>query len=824
MTIPKWLLPVISIVAALAVGVAATLIGMRFASHQVQATASKTVTAPIYAPVEPGQKLSAVVGEHTGTLPGTSGSPVNGSRRQLINDVLHSADPGETIRRETTDGSGTGSGPSGSSGAPGTSPSTGTTGDDCSPSSGEPPSGCPSGIHGAVFASHMIPPFWMNVLAFPQASGVASSTPRCAADTTAGHVTIGVASDMPADFTVTYWPTGNTADRQVVPFSTDATQVAAFNAYYGGTGTGSSPVMYTCHVVTVTPGIGYTAQVGATDSVGRLATPVTLVFNGSGAPVHPELEAHTFGSNLLFASALHAPDETVQIKGVRRTAGAADCNGADVLTAYEAPTETPVGADYLNGHHILAADTARTSYAFFVPEGLDFLLCARWFPAGHATSWERSTPSYESRQSMSSPDKLLPTIALTALTVAEGTDSVDITTGSGGGIACGADFSWRRSAGHNGGIDLPVTMCSASTYGGARHDGSRYWDLSGDDTVYVRFTVNTADHHDIVHPDGYFTLDTTCAGDCHVPAPRTYITTLLDGASRATDGSVSVTISYAQGNHNGAADWVTGSVQGVVPAHPIPSAPTFDTDAMATPGPILGNLESSVTIHIASDRPVDYSVRAYEEDGYTVPGQPATCLRSGTGTVTGHLDAAGDVYLGGLCLGIAYGLEITLTDHDGNRSIWGALGTDPNGWWPGNSIFVTPSVAGTIRYDVRAYGPTPSKITGLSVGLGGSTVVDSSNPLNGSCHPAGIFNAQGSAPGAHLGQHITLYVRFTVQQSDSGNAGCHVLTGQPAQTANASIYLQLDQIDGSYDGVLVNSPTGLPLWTVHLWFDQAPSS
>ncbi len=821
MTIPKWLLPVISIVAALAVGVAATLIGMRFASHDVQTLATKPVTAPLFAPVEPGQKSSSVVGQYTGTLPGTSGSPISGSRQQLIHDVLHSADPAATIRDETTGGS------SGSSGTPGagTSPSTGTTGDDCSPSSGEPPAGCPDGIHGAVYASHMTPPFWMNVLAFPQASGVASSTPRCEADTTPGHVTIGVASDMPADFTVTYWPTGDTADRDSASFSTDATQVEVYNAYYGGTGTGPSPVVYTCHVLTVTSGTGYMAQVGATDSVGRLASPITLVFNGTGAPMHPELEAHTVGSNLLFASALHAPDETVQIKGVRRTDGAADCNGSNVLVAWEAPTETAVGTDYLNDHQILPADNARTSYAFFVPEGIDFLLCARWFPAGHATSWERSTPSYESRQSMSSPDKLLPTVTLTALSVASSTDSVDFSTGTGGGIACGGDLSWRRSAGDNGGIDLPMALCSANTYGGARHDGSRYWDLGGDDTVYVRFTVNTAAQHDIVHPDGFFHLTTACAGDCAVPAPRTYTTSLLDGASRATDGSVSVTISYAQGNHNGAADWVTGSVQGVVPAHPIPSAPTFDTDAVATPGPILGNLASSVTIHIASDRPVDYAVRAYEEDGYTVPGQPATCLRGGaSGTVTGHLDAPGDVYLGGLCLGIAYGLEITLTDHDGHRSVWGALGTDPNGWWPGNSGFVTPSVTGTIRYDFRAYGQTPSKITQLSVGFGGE-ILGGSAPLNNSCNEAGIFNAQGSASGIQLGQHVTLYVRFAVQQSDSGNAGCHPLArGYTEQIAATSIPLQLDQIDGTYDGILVNSATGRPEWSIHMWFDQAPSS
>jgi hypothetical protein len=813
MTIPKWLLPGVSIVAAIAVGVAAALIGMRFASTDVQSSPSKTVTAPLYAPVADGQKDSTQIGTQTGTLPGTDGSPISGSRQQLIHDVLRSPDPAATIRGETT-------GTSGGSGAAGAPAASGTSGDDCSPASGEPPAGCPDGIHGAIFASHMIPPLWMNALAFPQASGVSSSTPRCPADATPGHVTIGVASDLPADYTVTYWPTGDTADREVARFSTDAAQVAASAAFYSGTGTGPSPVDYSCTVLTVDPSTGYTAQVSAIDSLYRVAPVVTLLFHGGGAPQHPELEASTVGDNLLFASALHAPNETLEIKAVQRTTATADCNGSNAFAYYARADAATVTADYLNDHQLLPADTRRATYAFMVPEGTDFILCARWFRGGSAHNWERTAPLYESRQSMSSPDVLEPTVSLTAVDPAAGTGTVAISMNSSGGVECGPNYTWNRSAGSGGGLTLPVDLCGLGEFGGARSDlgMTRFWDLGTDDTMHFQFDVSSTNGLSGGTSDGYIQLHVPCVGDCRVPADERYHLSLLDGDTRATDGHVDLLVHYRQGNHNGAAAWVVGSVQGLAPTSTPPVAPAFDTDAVATPGPIVSPLASSVTIHVASDRPVDYSVRAYELDGY-----PTTCLRSGTGVVTGHLDAPADVSLGGLCLGVGYGLEITLTDRDGHRSVWGALGTDPNGWWPGNSIFTTPTVAGTIRYDFRAFGDAGSQISQLSVGLGFATVIAGSDPLNNTCHPAGIFNAQGAAAhnAARLGQQLELSVRFVLQQADGS---CHVVPHSPYVSTDVTIPLQLDQLDGSYDGVVVNSATGAPLWNIHLWFDQAPSS
>jgi hypothetical protein len=421
---------------------------------------------------------------------------------------------------------------------------------------------------------------------------------------------------------------------------------------------------------------------------------------------------------------------------------------------------------------------------------------------------------------MSSPDVLEPTVSLTAVNPAAGTGTVAISMNSSGGVECGPDYTWNRSAGSDGGLTLPVDLCGLGEFGGARSDLglTRFWDLGTDDTMHFRFDVSSANGLSGGTADGFIQLHVPCVGDCRVPADERYHLSLSDGDTAATDGHVDLVVHYRQGNHNGAAAWTVGSVQGLAPTYTPPVAPAFDTDAVATPGPVVSPLASSVTIRVASDRPVNYSVRAYELDGF-----PTTCLRSGTGVVTGHLDAPGDVYLGGLCLGVGYGLEITLTDHAGHRSIWGALGTDPNGWWPGNSIFTTPTVTGTIRYDFRAFGTGQSKISQLSVDLGDGTVIAHTDPLNNSCHPAGIFNAQGSAVhnGFHLGQHVSLYVQFVIQQADSS---CHVLADSSYLEMHGTISLQLDQLDGSYDGVVVNSATGTPLWNIHLWFDQAPSS
>lgn len=812
MTIPKWLLPVLSIVAALAVGVAATLLGMRFASADVQSSPSKTSTAPLYAPVT-GSGLSPAVGTQTGTLPGSSPTPMTGARQQLINDVLHSPDPAATIREETTGGS------AGSGGESGSAPAPAPAADPCSPSSGEPPAGCPAGVHGAIYASHMIPPFWLNAIAFPHATSTSSSTPRCPATTAAGQVTIGTASSVPADFTITYWPTATPANRQTATFQSDRAQIPAFNAYYSGTATGVSPTEYGCKVLTVDAGTAYTAQVGGVDDLDRVVSPVTVLFNGGGQPtLHPQLEAYTVGGNLLFASALHSADEIVRIKAITRTAGAANCDAPEAFPVHGSSGDSEVPASQLNDHRILPADNQRWTDDFVVPEGTDFVLCARWYSNSHAV-WGRTAPSYESRQTISSPDMLEPTVTMTAIDPDPSVETVTAQFNSAAGILCGPLVVWHKSAGHSGGLTLPVTVCDSSLYGGGE---GHYWDMVDDGIMHFQFRVDfSSDLSSQSRPDGYFPLARHCVGECAIPAPAEYRLPLFDNTNRAANGAVTLRISYRQGNHNGAADWVMGSAQGLSTGLAPAGPPSFDTSAVTVAGPIdYGRVSSSAIIHITSDRSVDYSVTARENDGAS-----GNCLRSGTGTVTGHLDAPGDVTVDGLCLGTGYDLEVTLTDAHGLRSIWGVRGADPNGWWPVGSVVVTPALAGTIRFDFRPFGSGQSEIGDVTMSLGTATLIDGHSALEQACRPDGLFNLQTSVPNVHLGQQLTLRLGYDTQASDSGNPGCHPQSGAPLHAAMAEIPVQLTQLYGTTDGLLITHPGDADGdWTLHLWFDAAPHS
>src|SRR4051794_33839485 len=71
MNIPKWLLPVIGVIAALAVGVAAVLVGMRFAPPAPASSYAgpPTVTVPVLAPVDQSSSVLDDAGETASPTP-----------------------------------------------------------------------------------------------------------------------------------------------------------------------------------------------------------------------------------------------------------------------------------------------------------------------------------------------------------------------------------------------------------------------------------------------------------------------------------------------------------------------------------------------------------------------------------------------------------------------------------------------------------------------------------------------------------------------------------------------------------------------------------
>ena len=165
MRVPKWLIPVICVIAALVVGVATSIIGAHFASTTTTEVAAKTEIDPVIAPAATGLTTAQVkallasktplsspkVGNKRVTLPGAL--PKASALSREVARIAAGGQPGGAA--STTD--------SIASPSPTPVPSSSTVGveaydppttsdDPCATAEGPAPTGCPDGLHSAIFA------------------------------------------------------------------------------------------------------------------------------------------------------------------------------------------------------------------------------------------------------------------------------------------------------------------------------------------------------------------------------------------------------------------------------------------------------------------------------------------------------------------------------------------------------------------------------------------------------------------------------------------------------------------------------------------------
>ncbi|MEO5919761.1 MAG: hypothetical protein ABIQ01_01325, partial [Pseudolysinimonas sp.] len=230
MNIPRWLLPVIAIVAAVAVGVAAFLVGARFAPTTPASAfvPPDTEIAQVLAPVavddgddgedDDGDGDTADLpsggddsGDGSGTGDGGAGeSPVVGEREVAVPEDPAASDT-ELLRLIDLVG---------------LSPDlllglihlgAGDRDDDpCSPRDGDPADDCPPGLTGVVLIDGHLPPLWMNAQAFPQTHAVLHDVPTTRpidpslvcdiAQADADEATLRIRATAPGTWTVRYWP------------------------------------------------------------------------------------------------------------------------------------------------------------------------------------------------------------------------------------------------------------------------------------------------------------------------------------------------------------------------------------------------------------------------------------------------------------------------------------------------------------------------------------------------------------------------------------------------------------------------------------------
>ncbi|MEO6116954.1 MAG: hypothetical protein ABIP33_11265 [Pseudolysinimonas sp.] len=808
MTIPKWLLPVIAIVAALAVGVAAVLVGMRFASTQVSATPGIQKSVPMIAPIAAGQKASSIVGSARISEPGTGDSgPVSPSQQALIDAVISSPDPGHTIDVITGGAPVDPGTPAGETPAPGA-----TTDDPCSPADGStPPSGCPLGVTGIVPITDPIPLSYVNAFPYPARTSHLFDATCGALPPVAGLVPVGIVSGAPIDATITFWPSSDPSTTRTVPYSTSAGDRLTFaNAETTAHTPADLPQQTGCVFLRVDSSTAYTAQLTGSDSLMRPITPVTFLFNGAGTPVHPELEAHAVGGNLLFLSALHAPSERVEFHLVDANAPSPTCDSA-VLPGVSAESSgnTTVTADDLNALGVVDGNTVRTTAAYFLPEGSAMLLCARWFPTvGH--SWDLARATWQSLQFAQSPSILSPNLNLDSVT-GPGLAGMTISVSSGAGTVCGSPVVWDPADPTRvSGRVMAASLCFPELYGGAHFDGSRFWSLALDPNLVVFISARTS--HGTINVTRAIDAEARpCTGLCPLPAPAPFVIPITDDGS----SSIHLTLSYTGGPENsvGRTTWSMGQVGGAAADATPPDFPQLDTEQAVTARIQTGTLvqpyplAAVVTVPLTIDRPVDYRIQLVQDGSATACVRPSPYA---TAIVTGHLAVSATIDIPYMCLGTNYAANVTLTDAAGHRSVWGQTIGDPTHYWGGNSLVQTPTLTGTLHYQFRPR--DGGRMDWANVLVANQHIDQISTDFAGYCRGDELYDSQGNVPNVHIGQVIGVDVNYGRSELPYNGAGFCTLASATNDEVVGSQAVTIDQLLASPDGVILTDPK----WTLQI--------
>jgi hypothetical protein len=712
MNIPKWLLPVIGVVAALAVGVAAVLIGMQFAPAD-QASAfvpPQTETATVLAPVPPDAGDGNTGGDPGGgeSDGGASGggasepapSPEIGEREVVVPETDPAATDAELLNLINL----VGLDPDILAGILRLGLGT-IDGDPCSPTDGStPPDDCPAGLTGAIFASHAVPPLLMLADPWPKTHallgdvrtgiGELQCDPATAGD---GEATVRIRSTVPASWTIRYFPTEHPDQAlETTPTDPSEQQQADWHAQLE-----MDPVGYLmaeqCLVIHgLTADTAYTAVISGNDIFGRPATPRTIPFNGDGAPTHPDLSVQPIGQNLLTATALHRPDETVVMQAyLVDPATAATCDPPGSVSTLGVLTwgdDIPTTSAERNRINTTSQYSQKLFQSYRVPEGATVLLCARWFPGGSTTpTSESAQANYESSVIVQTADRVSPSLTMNGFTPRDAR-SVDLhwKVSTAEGLVCG-EWDWSF------GDELPLALCSTAftTSGGVDLDfaSSRISDrgFDGDLVLTVSATLESGETSETTYllPAGIG----SCAGVCDVPADSYYRVATIGGTMELTEH-------WDQGLQNGGLDhWnvsstVSNPVDYVRPDTPqIDPSPYWTFDERDDWQPYL---DASVDLRV--DRHVTWEVTAIDDRTH----QPARMCNNSSIPLSDSgesEDGIVHVNLDNACINQVYYTSIRLVDDEGNVAVWDTL--DRTHYWGGNAVMVTPRIDITLRYQVE---------------------------------------------------------------------------------------------------------------------------
>jgi len=726
MTIPKWLLPVICVVAAVAVGVAATLIGMRFAAPTATAPL-KTETVPILAPTGPAAT-------DTGTDPYAVSGAVGSA--EIVSPGQHGATLVDADSQRTIDGyNATGvldPGVGYVAPAPAAAGSTSDTGpaplpadDPCASSS--PPSGCPDGIHSVVIAdTHDAPALDARIFVNPATSSVGTSVYCPSGDLARGEAWVDVTSNTPGVAHISWASTGDGAATAPVDVATDAGLKASFDSYHTRTGGYAENrwIFQHCEKLTgLDPTKHYLVTATFTDELSRSEGPLIAILDARGRPTIPPVLAVPLGTGLLYVS-VPSPSQTTGVRPVIHAwsigrGDSADCSGFGQHTdipAIQAPVVIDVPAAELDRQNYDPTYRSRDVRIYSVPEGTTVVVCARWFRAA-APSWSSSTPTLQKSIVVTSPDAITPVVTLHSLELGKQVDAgaVNVSVSTPTGLFC-SQWTGPTEAAGPGSVAVGTPICDVAASG----DG-----FEGRLSV----TTNVRVGRDHVVKTSLLQLQrTSCTGVCALPATMRYridlptvtVATGICGngfpwedpctppSQQVSLGSAVLDVSWVQGPTPGNRGWLIGTPDNTLPAPgAAPVGPQLDTNSYPVVGLAANRLSGGVNDELRVNEPATYAA--------TITGD---CFPVGfIPTLSGHTSANADgtnhftLHWDGLCPGAGYSVAVTLTDAEHHTTHWAISGAENR--WDGG-LFGLP--IGTIHVVGTLYlGPQNAQHTAYGV-------------------------------------------------------------------------------------------------------------
>jgi hypothetical protein len=852
MKIPRWLLFVVAGVAALAVGVAAVLIGMRFAPAPAASAfvPPGTEVSQVIAPVavddgDDGDAGSASAGTdssgETGTGPaiGTAAgddedqpapSPVIAEEDVAVPEDDPAVTDLELLRLVDL----IGRDPDLFSGLF-TLDLGGRDDDPCAPASGTPGDDCPAGIPGAVFINDEIPPLWLNPIAFPHTHAQLHNLPArtlpaslycdIAVDNTDATSTVEVPlrirSSVPGNWTVRYWPTGDegAALELTVPAATEQ-QINDYQTDLDRPEDDWFAPEQCISLPDVLAAVPYTAVVTGEDFLGRPAPAATVLFNSGGEPGHPSLQLRTVGQNLLIASAAHTAGEDVLFQayllpydsGIAAATCTPSFAGQESFSPTTSAVDSPIDAAGRLELNVTDDNTLSDYVSYRVPEGASLLICARWYPAGdHVPTWESAQATYESSAFVQTANRLLPKLVMTdfqARTRHGGGLGVilDIRVNTAEGIECARTHFERDEA-----TPFPVCDPSALATGGATVDGDRLADrgFTGDlvlriDAQTVAAPVETSETT-VTLPAG----EGSCIGMCPAVAPQTFQVATIAGTATFVE-------TWEQGRFNPNSEaWSLSPTVSNPIDYVQPDVPQIDTDAeWHYTGAGIASGVANATLTLPVDRHVQWTLTTGGAlNCATTPVPPGDSGESVSDVI--------NISLTSLCLGQDYAASLRLVDDAGHVAVW-SVASSTNRWIP-NGVIIAPFVNVTLRYRVDAAGTYNQYLQNYGIWLNGTVyplVNQYASPAGSQClRDDGLIMSEGrfdTSLGSHL--DLGLVVRLVPRRDVAPGAdyGCGGYFVDERVTPAVVATLPLSDFS-SAGGVQLTIPGQRD--TLHVWLD-----